>query len=183
MRMLAVAESAHGHGHVAEQQVSVGDLARLMRIVFGGAAIVVTVAMLTLGTWSVMTVARRLPDASDVWGAWLVIALSSPLRIIILSRLTFLNGLGEIARPRMNDGLSWVISGLLSTLAILATGSLFDNGAGIAAAHCDFRHPSRPDGGCQRLEDFFCIRPPARRSGRLQVVCGLLLGAQGWVLC
>ncbi|GGZ16002.1 hypothetical protein [Novosphingobium colocasiae] len=124
VRMLAVAESAHGHGHVAEQQVSVGDLARLMRIVFGGAAIVVTVAMLTLGTWSVMTVARRLPDASDVWGAWLVIALSSPLRIIILSRLTFLNGLGEIARPRMNDGLSWVISGLLSTLAILATGSL-----------------------------------------------------------
>lgn len=124
VRMLAVAENAPGPGSAAEPQLTVGDLSKLMRVVFGGAAVVVTVAMLTLGTWSVVAVAERIASLGDVWGAWAVIAFSSPLRIIILSRLTFLNGLGEIARPRMNDGLSWITSGLLSSLAIIATGSL-----------------------------------------------------------
>jgi hypothetical protein len=123
VRMLAAANSGIPHAD-ANQVPSVSDLSRLMRIVFGSAAVISTLAMLTFGTWSVVAVARHIDNRLDVWGAWLIIALSSPLRIIILSRLTFLNGLGEIARARLNDGLAWIVSGTLSAFAIFATESL-----------------------------------------------------------
>ena len=121
VRLLAVAKSG---GQYVENALSVLDLTRLMKVVFGSAGLVITLLMLTIGTSAVARLVGQTDSPIDAWGAWLVFALSSALRIIITSRLTFLNGMGEIARPRFWDGTAWALGGILAAAALAMTKSL-----------------------------------------------------------
>ncbi|KUO49479.1 MAG: hypothetical protein APF78_07735 [Sphingomonadales bacterium BRH_c3] len=121
VRMLAVANNKSSR---IEGQYSVGDLARLMRLILTVASVVITLLMLTAGTAAIANLVGQTDDHFDAWAAWLVLALSTPMRIVILTRLTFLNGVGEIAAPRLADGIAWAVSGILSAATIIVTESL-----------------------------------------------------------
>lgn len=121
VRMLAVANSETSQ---IEDHCSLGDLAKLMRLLLAITSIVITLLMLTAGSTAIANLVVQTSDHLDAWAAWLILALSTPLRIMILIRLTFLNGVGVIAGPRMWDGIAWSISGLLSALVLASTGSL-----------------------------------------------------------
>lgn len=121
VRMLAVANSGLER---TDSNASLGDLAKLMRLVFGAASVLITVLMLTAGSAAIANLANQTGEPLEAWAAWLLLALGTPIRIAILSRLTFLNGVGKIARPRMEDAIAWSVSGILATIVLAATKSL-----------------------------------------------------------
>ena len=121
VRMLAVANSGAEH---SDKEASLGDLAKLMRLVFTAASIVITLLMLTAGSAAIANLAGQTDQPLAAWSCWLILALGTPLRIMILSHLTFLNGIGEIARPRLEDAIAWTVSGILAAIVLAVTQSL-----------------------------------------------------------
>lgn len=121
VRMLAVANSG---AERSVGDVSLGDLAKLMRLVFTAASIVITLLMLTAGSLAIAKLAGQTEEPFAAWSAWLILVLGTPIRIVILCRLTFLNGIGEVAKPRLEDAIAWTVSGILATIVLAVTQSL-----------------------------------------------------------
>jgi len=121
VRMLAVASSGIKR---SDRDPSLADLAKLIRIVFTAASAVITLLMLMAGSAAIANLAGQTDQPLEAWLAWLILALGTPLRIMILSHLTFLNGIGEIARPRSADGIAWTASGILAIISLALTHSL-----------------------------------------------------------
>lgn len=123
IRMLAVA-----HVHEAEEagsdEPTTQDIRALMQCVFFAAGLLITVLMATVGSHFVAPVVAVSANPRDLWAAWAVIVASSPVRIVLLRQLTYLNGRGELALPRFVDGTAWGLSGVIAFASLLASRSL-----------------------------------------------------------
>lgn len=126
IRMLAVAHVAEEKGASASinEAPSTQDIKTLMHWVFLGAGVIITILMATVGTHFVAPVVSKAPNPKDLWAAWAVIVISSPIRIALLRQLTFLNGRGVLALPRFIDGTAWGISGVLALATLFFSDSL-----------------------------------------------------------
>lgn len=126
VRMLAVAQVQGGRppSPAAAALPSTEDIRALMHRVFLAAAVMITLLMATAGSHFVAPViaASARPDA--LWAAWSVIVVSAPIRTALLCHLTYLNGCGILARPRLIDGTGWALSGVLAAIALRFSGSL-----------------------------------------------------------
>jgi len=124
VRILAVARAGGLQSERSDRVLAEAAICRLMRVVFNAASVVITLITATAGTLAVANVVRQSANSADLWAAWCVVVLGSPLRILLLSRLTFLNGRGDIAKPRCADGLAWSLGGVVAAAAVWATGSV-----------------------------------------------------------
>ncbi|MEI6644126.1 MAG: hypothetical protein WCL10_19065 [Novosphingobium sp.] len=124
VRILAVARAGGRQSEGSGTVLSEAAICRLMRTVFNGASLVITLITATAGTLAVAKVVAQSANPQDLWAAWFVVVLGSPLRVLLLSRLTFLNGRGDIAKPRCADGLAWSLGGLFAAAAVWLSGSL-----------------------------------------------------------
>lgn len=120
VRMLAVARASQHHS----KGLSEAAICRLMQIVFLAATVIITLLTATAGTLAMASTVAQSANPQDLWAAWSVVVLSSPLRVLLLSRLTFLNGCGDIALPRFADGMAWMLGGLLAAGAVYVSDSL-----------------------------------------------------------
>lgn len=124
VRMLAVARAGGRQSETTGTILSESAICRLMRIVFHSASLVITLLTATFGSWAMEASVAQAANPADLWAAWAVVVLTSPLRVLLLSRLTYLNGCGDIAAPRFADGMAWSLGGLLAAGALWLTGSL-----------------------------------------------------------
>jgi hypothetical protein len=124
IRVLAVARARGLQSESSERVLSEATICRLMRVVFNTASVIITLITATGGTLAVAKVIGQSANPMDLWAGWCVVVLGSPLRVALLSRLTFLNGRGDIARPRCADGLAWSLGGVFAAIAVWASGSL-----------------------------------------------------------
>ncbi|MFD2579010.1 lipopolysaccharide biosynthesis protein [Novosphingobium colocasiae] len=126
IRMLAVAQVGAGRqpSSSAGAAPSMADIRALMHRVFLAATVAITVLMATAGSHFVAPVIAASVRPDDMWAAWSVIVASAPLRTALLCHLTYLNGCGVLARPRLIDGIGWALSGLLAMIALRFSGSL-----------------------------------------------------------
>lgn len=120
VRMLAVARASQHHS----KGLSEAAICRLMQFVFHAATVIITLLTATAGTLAIANTVGQSSNPLDLWGAWAVVVLSSPLRVLLLGRLTFLNGCGDIALPRFADGMAWSLGGVLAAGAVYLSGSL-----------------------------------------------------------
>jgi O-antigen/teichoic acid export membrane protein len=126
IRMLAVAHVQEEQGGQAGAGAAptTRDIRSLMHWVFLGASVVITILMATAGTHFVAPIVNAADGPTDLWAAWAVIVVSSPIRIVLLRQLTYLNGRGILAVPRFVDGTAWGLSGALAFATLLFSDSL-----------------------------------------------------------
>lgn len=126
IRMLAVAhvQEEKGEPTGTTPAPSTDDIKSLMSWVFLGASAIITLLMATAGTYFVAPVVEKSASPHDLWAAWAVIVVTSPIRIILLRQLTYLNGRGVLAHPRLIDGTAWGLSGVLALATLFFSDSL-----------------------------------------------------------
>jgi O-antigen/teichoic acid export membrane protein len=115
-------EAAQAHDH--NERVALADLVFLMGRLFLAASIIVPLLIALGGSLAIANVVEQTGSRGDAWLAWVATVVFLPLRIIALRDLTFLHGMGVIARPRCIDGVAWTTSGLLAALVFALSKSL-----------------------------------------------------------
>ncbi len=106
------------------ERVAPADLVFLMDRLFLTASILVPLLIALGGSLAIANVVEQVSVPRDGWLAWAAAVVFLPLRIIALRDLTFLHGIGVIARPRCIDGIAWTTSGLFAALVFAFSSSL-----------------------------------------------------------
>lgn len=122
VRMLSYADAPRAE-HAANEP-SLDQLAQFTKVSFAVFAALLTLLFATAGTAAVFVPITHMTTPSDGWLAWALIVALSPLRVLMLRQLTYLNGRGKIADARRIDGLAWLAGGVLAGVTVFVLPSL-----------------------------------------------------------
>ncbi|CAN7628750.1 hypothetical protein LJR235_004709 [Pararhizobium sp. LjRoot235] len=128
VRTLSTADVAHDKAPaaaaLAAREQALQDACQFIRLIFSGVSLLQFIGLATLGTWVLLRPFGQLANPADGIAAWVVVVLFSPARVFTLRQLTFLNGMGDLATPRLVDGLAWSLGGTSAALALWLSGSM-----------------------------------------------------------